>query len=207
MKIQKLQKILILNSVILTLILAAFAAVYYFISETRNSYLKENKLLQSEIRSLKAKKIKIENKIQDVKKYSELLLDLPENKKSTKAIRIDEINAILGNLALKYDISNQVIKMALPQPLDKGFFKKNKITVYFTEGSIRFESYHDVNAIHFVEDFINEVPGNLIITKFSLKKIGEYGKDKLIAISKGKNSGNVEAEVNFTWYSYRDQKK
>jgi hypothetical protein len=65
---------------------------------------------------------------------------------------------------------------------------------------LNFSAANDVKAFGFVSEFLESIPGFIIVTDFEIKKVKVYSNQDLIDISTGKGKGNVTGKLDFFWY-------
>jgi hypothetical protein len=148
----------------------------------------------------------IESKTTELKKYKKLWNNITDNRKITAGIKMDDINAKLAAFAERYAITNQIIKVTLPETMKGDLFERSTITVISANGNLNFQAVNDVKALSFIEEFINSFPGYVVVTGVQIKKGDKnYTADDLIAISTGKGVGLINAKVDFVWYAFRNK--
>ena len=70
--------------------------------------------------------------------------------------------------------------------------------------SITFEALTDKLAVDFLRDFINLLPGYVIVNNLELRRGAEsYGDDALVKISNGEFLNLVSGKIDFSWYYIR----
>lgn len=200
------KKIIIYSSVFLIVLGGAVFTAQFFI-KSNDEYLKRTSKVQSDTRDINNKIAELKKRSLEVKKYSSLWKEIPENIKEIEAIKISEINNLLDETAKKYHISNQFIKINLPQAINSGSFKHKTISVSASEVTITFKSIDDTKAILFINEFLSKIPGYKIIDKLNITKTKEYTEKDYVEISLGKNSevSTVVGSISFTWYSQKEK--
>jgi hypothetical protein len=202
--LQKKIKVSFIASGALILLVALMIFFYiYKIQEGRDILSK----IDRDLVQIKIKTIELQGKIIEAKKYRELWSTLDENKKTPRGIKMDDVNASLKTYAEKYAIFSPSIKVALPEPVSDGPFKRNTISVLFTSASLTFNAANDIKAFLFIDEFIRSLPGYPIINNIDIKKAKTYNSVDLVAISTGKGLGAIAGRVDFFWYVYKDKEQ
>jgi hypothetical protein len=116
---------------------------------------------------------------------------------------MDEVNANLAAIAEKYTISNPVIKVALPETMKDGLFKRATVNILLTTVNLSFSAVNDIKALAFISEFLDSLPGYVIVTNLDLRKGKQYTEKDLVDISTGKSFGAITGRVDFTWYVYK----
>jgi hypothetical protein len=206
MNTSELKKRIITNAVTSVACLAIFAGCVFYNIHKNQQIKKELETIASEAAQIEAQTIELKDKTLDVKKHIATWQKLDEKKKSTNGIlKSDEIDKILLKSAEKYNISDPIIKISFPENLSDGIFSLSTITVLSSTVTINFKSVDDVRALGFVNDFINSLPGYVVVSGFELKKDKSYSNEDLIAISSGKEVAAVSGNINFFWYSFKNK--
>lgn len=207
MKIKKLQKSITINGSIAAFLLILLFALIVIISNLNEQFLEDIKFIKSETMKYQRKTTELEGKVKDAIKYHEIWTKIEDNKKDTRSIKIDDVNGILTKIGNKYGISDAKIKMLLPNPLEEERFKRQILDILGTDGTLSFKAIDDVSAISFIEELRQNIPGHFIVTFVEFAKIGKYNSEDLLKISRGQSEANLNVNVRFSWYSYRDKKQ
>ena len=207
MKIQKLRRIIFINITTSIVLIAAFASIFFYILNLGIKSEQNAQKIRTETIALKARSVELEGKIKEAKKYQEIWKTIDKNKKNTQVIKIDDINKILNDIAQKHNVLSPKIQIILPVALNDGVFKRSSINTLYATGSLSFRTIDDITAMEFIQDFISQLPGHIVLTSTELRKEKNYSSQDLVDLSKGISSGNVLAQLNFSWYSYRDKEK
>ena len=204
MKILILRKKNIINfSISGALVLTCAAGVFYTFRQ-KNTLKDKIEVIGSEASKMRTEAADLESKTTELEKYKKLWSNLTDNRKITAGIKMDDINSKLAILTEKYSITNQIIKVTLPETMKGGLFERSTITVASTTGSLNFQAVNDVKALSFIEEFINSFPGYVIVTGAQIRKGDKnYTTEDLVAISTGKGVGLINAKVDFVWYAFR----
>ncbi len=205
MKILKLRKKIIASFSVAGILFLAFVAIIFLSYYEKKSAVAKVELIKSDTAQIENQISELETKTVEIKKYQGLWKNLSGNKKNTAGIKMDEINSNLALVAEKYSIFDPVIKVALPETLKDGVFKRATVSVLSTNVSLSFSSADDVMAISFVTEFLNSIPGYVVVTNLELRKSKSYTDKDLIEISSGKNSAAVNGKVDFFWYAYKEK--
>ncbi len=205
MKILELRKKIVINSVTSLGSLLIFCGCLFYNIHQNTQIREKADRINSEAEQIQNQATELQGKTLDIKKYMAIWRNLDESKKNTSGIKMDDINSLLASMAAKYNISDPVIKVNLPETLTDGVFNSSKINVLFTTVSLTFKSLDDNKALLFMTDFTNSLPGYVVISSLEVKKDKSYTTDDLIAISAGKGSGIVNGSLNFFWYAFKNK--
>ncbi len=205
MKLLILRKKIIRNSSISAVLVIALALVIMYDSHKKKSEQTEAQRLQNETASIRSKSIELQNKIAEAKKYQEVWKTISSNKKFVGTLKIDDVIAKIDLLAEKYSIEKPAIKMTIPEELSNGIFKRSTILINVSTATLTFDAVNDVKAVAFVSEFIESVPGYVVIANFDIKRTKKYTDQDLIQLSSGKGSGAITAKVDFFWYLYKQK--
>jgi hypothetical protein len=186
-------------------VLALMCAVGVFYTLRQEDSLKGKiEAISNETSRIRAEAADLESKTIELKKYKKLWSNLTDNRKIIAGIKMDDVNAKLATLAEKYAISSQMIKVTLPETMKGGLFERSTITVVSTTATLNFQALTDVKALSFIEEFINYIPGYVVVTGVQIKKGDKnYTTEDLVSISTGKVVGLINAKVDFVWYAFR----
>lgn len=208
MKILRLRKKIIIRlSISLVLMLALGAVIYYLMTIEEDNKKRVNKV-KSKTSDIERRLEDIENEVNQTKKYKNIWKTISEKEKSTKGIKVDAMNSLLEKTAERYNISKPKIQVIIPKELTSGIFKRKTISMNLSTASLNFQSVNDTRALLFISDFINSLPGYVVINSLDItRKSGSYSDADLISISKGKyNNSLVSVKLDFYWYAYKEKK-
>lgn len=207
MKIQHLRRNIIINLAASVLLVVAAIAIYYYIVNKQDLSNKEVQKIRGEISEIISKTEELESQIIDARKYKDVWKTISENKKSTRGIKMDEINPILESLAQKYNIFTPSIQVVLPENLDSGIFQRKTVAVLYSSGTLSFEALSDVKAMAFINEFFNQLPGYTFISSLEMIKLRKYTSEDLVSVSLGKSPGILRVKIVFGWYIYHEKVK
>jgi hypothetical protein len=206
MKIPNLRKKIIINFSITGALLFVLLMILLFIFHVKKDVSQKVAQIKSETTKVQNQILDLESKTVEIKKYRILWKTLNQNKKTPASIKMDEINANLNSIAEKHSILRPTIKLTLPEVLKEGLFRRPSISVSSTNVSVTFNSPDDSRALSFVTDFINSLPGYVVVTNLNIKKSKSYTSKDLIELSSGKDSAAmINAKLDFIWYVYKNR--
>lgn len=187
--------------------LALGAVIYYLMTIEEDNKKRVNKV-KSKTSDIERRLEDIENEVNQTKKYKNIWKTISEKEKSTKGIKVDAMNSLLEKTAERYNISKPKIQVIIPKELTSGIFKRKTISMNLSTASLNFQSVNDTRALLFISDFINSLPGYVVINSLDItRKSGSYSDADLISISKGKyNNSLVSVKLDFYWYAYKEKK-
>lgn len=203
MKIVNLRKKITINFSASGALLLVLGVIIFFHINKNHRTESTITQIQSETTNIKGKTLSLQQQINDIKKYRELWSKIESDKKNIDGIKMNEVNTSLKDLSQKYSILNPEIKVALPQTMTNGLFKRTTINVLFTTASLSFNAANDVKAMMFIDEFLKSLPGYIIVSNSEIRKSKKYTDQDLISLSAGKNSGSISSKVDFFWYSYK----
>ena len=204
MKILILRKKNIISFSISGILILICATGVFYTFHQQDALKGKIEAIGSEASKIRTEAADLESKTTELKKYKKLWSNLADNRKITTGIKIDDVNMKLAALAEKYAITNQVVKLTLPETMKGNLFERSTITVFSTTGNLNFQAVNDVKALSFVEEFMNSLAGYAVVTGIQIKKGDKsYTNEELIAISTGKGVGLINGKVDFVWYAFR----
>lgn len=204
------KKIIVSFSILSALLLLIAACIYYRIHQEQTSKEKINKI-RAEVLNLQEQKESLEEKILQIKKYKKVYKNISQKRKSTVGIRVDDINSKLKKIGEKYNVynpdnpeslNNPQIKISFPEEMKKGIFDTDTVGMVSSSVEISFKAVSDIEAILFMYELTDSLPGYVVINNAMIKKERNYSTQDLVAISSGKSNGAVFGQLNFRWYVY-----
>lgn len=189
----------LLVSIGLTVIISIIWFYYSDLKKTSDMQLNQ---IVNYIANLKNKTSDIELKVNDAKKYKQIWRNTKESQRKFEGANINQINEDFTQLSEKYNIINPTIKISVPEVLKGGIFDRSTIDASLSTISISYDALTDVKAIAFIREFIDDLPGYVVISEFSVKKNLESGfsNTDLVNISLGKFISGVSTKVELSWY-------
>ena len=205
MKISVIRKKIIVNfstSAILVLTLGISIAYFGNDKDILTGDLEKTKSDTSQIINQSSE---LQSKVIEIRRYKELWGKITESKKNTDGIKIDDINLKLKTIAEKYIITNQNIRVTLPEILTAPPFNSSTVNILFTTVNLAFDSVNDVKALLFINEFISSLAGYPVLTNLEIKKTKTYTNEDLVNISSGKGGASITVKVDFSWYVYKNK--
>lgn len=203
-RVKRLKKSLVaslIKAAIITVgLIVALVSAYYFyqdIQENAKQLKLDDRRLQNQIRSSKARNNKEKNTLELYKKLTKdsNLQSLTLNRKST--------SLLLKNLSAKYGISNYSINIAPLIKKTEGSFSKKTGTIVTTRIDINFYASSDVQAFAFTEELLNKFSGYLNIKSFSLDRSNDISEGVLRNLLNNGKSDFIKGSLSFDWLGLR----
>lgn len=207
MKIPILKKQIVRNFSVAGVFAVIFIGVFYYYSHRKSSVQTKIDAINSETSQINVELSDLQSKTAEITKYKDMWLKISRSQKDTSGIKIDEIKESLTKIAGKYSITDQNIKLSLPEVVKGGVFDRKTIGVMMTTASITFTAASDVKAMMFINEFISSLKGYPVITSFSISKSKDYSNEDLIKLSNGTSVGIVGGKIDFYWYIYKEPEK
>ncbi|MFM7557891.1 MAG: hypothetical protein ACKO46_04935 [Alphaproteobacteria bacterium] len=204
MKINKLKKQLTISLALTMVMLSLIGTLIFMYFYLNSTFLSQYDSIIMEIANIKNRTSEIEKKSLENKKYMQLWSQINESKKSMIGIKVEDIKKIIDNLAEKYSISNTTFKVSVPENYSPSVYKNETISILYTIVELTYNSYHDVKAIQFANEVMNNIHGYPIVTKFEIFKDKDYVVKDYFDISTGKIFGSVRSKLVFSWYVYKE---
>ncbi len=206
MKILHLRKKAIINFSISGILLIMLGAIIFYNSSQKAVLQSKINQTKSETSRIKAQTEELQTKEAEIKKYLELWKQIEHNKKSVSGIKMDNVNTILDVVSAKYNVKNTKIKVTLPETLKEGIFNRKTVNILYTTAALEFQTVTDIAAISFVVEFINSLPGYVIIDNLEIKKSKpQYSEQDFVDIASGKSAGLINGKIDFFWYVYKNK--
>ncbi|MBU6140050.1 MAG: hypothetical protein KGP29_00635 [Proteobacteria bacterium] len=207
MKIPALKKRINRNLALSGIFTIIFGFSFYQFANQKNIVKTKVDAIGEETSKINLELSDLQSKTVEIKKYKELWPTIPESKKNTSGVKVDDVTARINSIAKKYGITNPTLRISVPELIKGGVFDLKTANVMIMTASINFSAPNDVKAVMFVSDFIESLKGYPIVTNFSIIKNKEYTGEELIELSTGKSSGLITSKIDFYWYIYRDLEK
>jgi hypothetical protein len=170
MKIQILKKRITKNFSIAGFFVMIFASTFYFYYSKKSGVDSKISAINEETSQFNIELADLQSKTAEIRKYRDLWQTISANKKNTDGIKIDEINAKLTSIAIKYMISSPTIKLSLPEVVKGGIFDRKTVNVMRTTANVNFVAINDVKAVMFANEFLDSLKGYPVVTSFNISK-------------------------------------
>ncbi len=207
MKIPNLRKRIIINLSASGILLILLGVGIYYNIDLRKQGNDEINQIKSKTSNLKSQISQLKAEETEFEKYSKIWQKISKRKREITGIKVDFVNKSLKNVSEKYAIGDPKIKITLPERLKDGIFNRKTIEVLNTTVTLDFTAVSDINAIAFIYEFLNSLPGYQIITRFDIRKGKDYQPQDYVAISAGTSNGNISGKVSFFWYAFKEKPK
>lgn len=208
-KIASLKKKIIISLSLFATIIIIIISLNFYDKKSLESYSGKFSALETEITELETKITSSEERVNETIKYKKLWVSANSKKKDFNGIKISEINEKFNSLAEQYNITNPTITVSLPEILNTGVYQLQILDVNLINCNISFNALTDKFALDFINGFIADLPGYVIINDISIKKDKKegYSDQELSQISNGKFPNLISAKVSFSWYFLKHKPK
>ncbi len=188
-------------SVVLLIVLIVFISLLsYHLSNqgAETSYKSEYQNLQTQVGQIKNQIVLSDAAISDwnqsVRKKHEF----------RDGIQVDFSKVLINKLEEKYRIKGMNINLSIPeQRLD---FADNKfVNIMYSDLSLVFLAYTDIDAYSFVADLQKELPGYVQIKNVSFVGINEINEEVLAGLQRGDKNDIVSIKVELLWQDLADK--
>ena len=204
MKAIDLRKKTIRNFAIALVITALLGVGIWINNKEKDNLEKRLKNIKGEISKLDNKSRNLESKQKEITKYIEIWKRLPENKKETDGINMDNVNDLIASIARDNFIVDTEIKLGLPNPIKKGIFNTKKVNVLYTKATLKFKALDDNSAMNLYE-FFNSIPGYYAVKNITMNRRSAFSNEDFVNISKGKFPRIIDASAEFYWYAFKSK--
>jgi len=144
MKITKLRRNITANATGTAFLLFFLSVLVFYFLNNKSKKEKEIQAIKSDTVTVKGEIVELESKINEAKKYKEIYKTIDESKKSTKGIKMDEINNNLGSLAQKYNIYLPNFQALLPVKVEGQLENLKTVELLYTTGTLTFSAIDDL---------------------------------------------------------------
>ncbi len=208
-KINHLKKQIVFGLSVFAVIVVIITSFNFYDTLSQENHAEEISIIETEISDLKMKISGSEEKINDTKKYKQLWISANDKKKDFNGIKIADINNNFNSLAQQYKISEPTITISVPEVLTNGIYQLQTLDANLINCNISFNALTDRLALDFINDFIDDLPGYVIINDLTIKKNKKegYNDQELTDISNGKFPGLVSTKISFSWYFLKRKPK
>jgi len=208
-KIAALKKKIIFGLSLFVMIVIIIFSFNFYDTKLQSNHIKELSAIENRASDLQMKISGSEEKSNETKKYKKLWVAASSKKKDFNGIKIADINSNFDSLAKKYNISEPVITISVPEVLSGGIYQLKNLEVNLVNCSITFNSLTDRLALDFINNFIDNLPGYIIINDLSIKKGKKesYTEEELIDISNGKFPSLISTRISFSWHFLKRKPK
>ena len=191
-------KTLALIFIVLTFWLIAM--VYY-----QNSSMESESEEKQKLRSLQESFEALKNKA----KISESALKIWDEKAKKKhsdrsGLKVKEVKVLLEDLRKANNVNNLVITLSTPE-LRSDFQDAKYASIVYSDVSLTFSVFNDVNAMRFINRFINEIPGQARVKTLNLTAVPKVDDTLLADIAAGKFFDVVNVKVDILWQDIVDK--
>jgi hypothetical protein len=165
--------------------------------------------LEKYIKVIKNESRDTTNNLNLAKKYNKKWTNASKNQKNTDGISPKLINDIIGKLVKKYHIGKYDFQMSVPERLDgkkQIIGIKKTLEAFSSTCSVSFNISDDIKSVNFLKDLRSSLTGYTVISSISISKTKLYQFEDLVKISTGENSGLVNIQISFNWYTMKKAK-
>jgi hypothetical protein len=204
-KVTNLKKKIIVSLSLFAIILVVIISLNFYDKKSLENYSAKFSTLETEIGELETKITSSEERVSQTNKYKKLWISANSKKKNFNGIKISEINDKFTSLAEQYNITNPTITISLPEILNTGIYQLQILDVNLINCNIGFNALTDKFALDFINGFIADLPGYVVINDLLIKKDKKegYSDQELNQISNGKFPNLISAKVSFSWYFFK----
>ena len=144
----------------------------------------------------------MEGKVSEVIKFKEKWDKSSSDLIGLNKIKPNYLQNQIKSLSSKYKIHNLTIKNNKKVKTDIKSLALRKLYLESITGKMSFSSMTDIEAINYIENIINDLPGFFIISKISItKNQDKYSSEDILKIKQGiYNKFIIDFKIDYTWY-------
>ncbi len=121
-----------------------------------------------------------------------------------EGIQVDFSKVLINKLEEKYRIKGMNITLSTPEA--RPDFADNKfVNIMFSNLTLVFLAYTDIDAYSFIEDLQKELPGYVQVKNISFVGINEINEEVLASLERGDKNDIVSIKVDLLWHDLLDK--
>ena len=195
------------TKIIIEILLIAVFSLFIFLFQKYEKKLdkdheKEVVKINKVISKLKNDTKNMEGKVSEVIKFKEKWDKSSSDLIGLNKIKPNYLQNQIKSLSSKYKIHNLTIKNNKKVKTDIKSLALRKLYLESITGKMSFSSMTDIEAINYIENIINDLPGFFIISKISItKNQDKYTSEDILKIKQGiYNKFIIDFKIDYTWY-------
>lgn len=206
MKFQQLRKTLIKYSIIMLLAVLVSCAVAYSIFSWSSALQQEAKRAEGRLNSARGEVASRESENKSARNSLELYRQITGESEQAKISDLsrDKAQLWLKAIAKQNDIVDLEGSFDPVTPIASTDFKKTTLEGISSLVKLKFAAMTDVQIYRFIEAVLDDFPGYVKITAFTLERTGEVTAEVLRATGRGTVPKLVKGTMEFYWVGVRE---
>lgn len=200
---KRLQKTLLIKSVIFLGVIIVTGLVYLFVSDEYNQKAERLRWLENDIRTTRSKLSKLNQQAIDFGDALKIWQTIPEVKRGVQGLRINDGRAELKRLIDEYRLSDDIIEFNVPEEAKDPKLKADTIKTMVSEVNISFNAITDDLVFQMIEALNQKFPGYIQLKSLALSNEREVTQDMLEQIATGATPSLVRGSMDFTWWDMK----
>ncbi len=203
MKIKILLRRIIIESVVFISLLAVFGGIYLGVSSYATKIEEDKTQKQNALAQLNAKILKAEDEGKKASGNIDLFNKLSEEKYGESAIKSDILLEALEQNKDVYSITGLKVKIKQPVELQAPEFKRNMLSMVFSQVDIEMSSYSDESIFKFLDAVKAKFPGLLIMGTAEILKKSQASVDNIRQISMDNEIAMVDGKFSLYLLAFK----
>lgn len=205
-KLQSLKKQLVKNAIIMSVAVSVTGAIAFSVFSWSSGTLEEAQQAQNRLNAAERDVNSRTLKNEDARKYLELYQRITGEDEQSKISNLSRQKAQEWNVAVskRLNINNGKGSFGSEAVITAEPFKKKTLQGISSLVKLEFETLTDTQVYAYLDTLLQDFPGYVKITKFSMEKDGEINDAVLRAAGSGRFPNLVKTQIEFYWIGVRE---
>ncbi|RZI45426.1 hypothetical protein EDM53_05290 [Rickettsiales endosymbiont of Peranema trichophorum] len=149
---------------------------------------------------LKTQLLELQDRIKNVNSMLTQWTGLQERHVTTSGLKIEYAKSIIDQLRQSYLINN--LEVNISSPVLRRDVLKKYVGLEYSEVAINFGTYVDIEALQFIDELVNKMPGIVHITRLRIVRLDTPITEQIL-IRKEAKKDMVQVKLNLIWHDLK----
>lgn len=186
------------------ILLVIMLAAYLFSTQILTGNEEYKHKIKEDLQALNTSSSEVQNKL-NISKTALIAWNETIKKKyaQREGLRIRQAQLVLDKLKKTYKVANTAIKFSKAER--RKDIESKFVDIEYSIGDLSFDAITDLEAMMFIEDFLDKMPGVLILKKINLTSAEQLNSSVIQDLSGGGKKGLITVKIDFLWQDMVDK--
>ncbi len=205
MKIRKLKRMLLIQTVILLGVLSGLGGLAWFLSDQVEASSAQKNALRGDVAGIENQTSALQNKVKNFQggspEYRHLM-----TKEGDEEFQLNRslMRPLFDKLQLEFALGDMAVALEPVKETQEAKYRKTRSVLLSSQGSLNFRSFHDEQTVAFLHALQNRLPAMVKISKLRMAQLDQNKANMAKTDSAFTTDPRLDNAVAFEWMGFKD---